>query len=169
LTRASFATRTITSQPKRGTVVEVEVPTHIVSTLEFAGGVIGQLTTSFDVKHGHGSPAIEIYGTEGSLSVPDPNGTGGPVKLRTEKFTDWVQLRHTHPYAEGSRGVGVADMAMGIVQRRKHRANEAIAMHALDVMQAIHESSDHGKHIMLTSTCERPEPMRADLPDWVLE
>lgn len=169
LTRTSFATRTITSQPKRGTVVEVEVPTHIVSTLEFASGVIGQLTTSFDVKHGHNSPAIEIYGTVGSLSVPDPNATGGPVKLRTGKFTDWVQVKHTHPYVEGSRGVGVADMAIAIEKGRKHRANEAIAMHSLDVMQAIHESSDQGTYVTLTSTCERPEPMRADLPDWVLE
>jgi predicted dehydrogenase len=169
LTRTSFPTRTITSQPKRGTVVEVEIPTHIVATLEFANGVIGQLTTSFDVKHGANSPAIEIYGTDGSLSVPDPNGTGGAVKLRTGKFTDWVQVKHTHPYVEGSRGVGVADMAISIIQGKKHRANEAIAMHALDVMQAIHESSDLGTHITLTSTCERPEPMRADLPDWVLE
>jgi len=163
LTRTSFATRTITSEPKRGAVIEVEVPTHIVATLEFANGVIGHLTTSFDVKHGHHSPEIEIYGTEGSLSVPDPNGTGGPVKLRTAKFTDWVPVRHTHPYAEGSRGVGVADMAIAIAKGRKHRANEAIAMHALDVMQAIHESSDRGVHVMLTSTCERPEPMCAPL------
>jgi predicted dehydrogenase len=169
LTRTSFATRTITSKPKHGTVIEVEVPTHIVSTLEFASGVIGHLTTSFDVKHGHSSPPIEIYGTAGTLSVPDPNGTGGPVKLRTGKFTDWVQVRHTHPYVEGSRGVGVADMAISIAKGKPHRANEAIAMHALDVMQAIHESSDSGQHVTLTSTCERPEPMRPDLPDWVLE
>jgi predicted dehydrogenase len=169
LTRTSFPTRTITSLPKRGAVVDVEVPTHIVSALEFHSGVIGQLTTSFDVRHGHNSPAIEIYGTSGSLSVPDPNGTGGPVKLRTARYTDWVQLRHTHPYAEGSRGVGVADMAMAILKNRPHRASEALAMHALDIMQAVHESSDEGRHITLTSTCERPEPMRADLADWVLE
>jgi len=169
LSRTSFPTRTITSQPKRGKIIEVEIPTHIVSMLEFHNGVIGQLTTSFDVKMGTNSPPMEIYGTTGSLSVPDPNGTGGPVKLRTGKFTDWVQVQHTHPYVEGSRGVGVADMVVAIAQGRTHRANEAIAMHALDIMQAIHESSDSGRHIVLTSTCERPEPMRADLPDWILE
>lgn len=58
---------------------------------------------------------------------------------------------------------------IAIEKGRTHRANETIAMHALDVMQAIHESSDDGKHVVLTSTCERPEPMRADLADWVLE
>jgi len=169
LTRTSFAKRTITSQPNRGKEIDVEIPTHIVSLLEFHNGVTGQLTTSFDVKLGANSPHLEIYGSTGTLSVPDPNGTGGPVKLRTEKFTDWVQIQLTHPYVDGSRGVGVADMVVAIANGRTHRANDAIAMHALDIMQAIHESSDSGRHIVLTSTCERPEPMRADLPDWVLE
>lgn len=168
LTRISYPTRTITSRPKHGTVVPVEVPTHIVSLLEFHQGTIGQLTTSFDVKHGANAPNIEIYGTAGSLSVPDPNGTGGPVRVRHSRAKDWSELHLTHPYREGSRGVGVADMAMAISTGRLHRANDAIAMHALDVMQAIHESSDQGRHITLTSTCERPEAMRADLPDWVL-
>ncbi len=169
LTRTCFPARTITSLPKKGTVVPVEIPTHIVALLEFANGVVGQLTTSFDVKHGAHAPNIEIYGTAGSLAVPDPNGTGGPVKLKTAKFTDWVELRHTHPYREGARGVGVADMVIAIATNRQHRANAEIAMHALDIMQAIHEASDQGRRIILGSTCTRPAAMRADLPDWVLE
>lgn len=169
MTRIGYPTRTITSQPKRGKVVAVEIPTHIVAVLEFHNGVIGQLTTSFDVKHGANAPCIEIYGTGGSLSVPDPNGTGGPVKLRTAKYTDWVEIRHTHPYREGSRGVGVADMVIAIQKNRAHRSNDEIALHALDVMQAVHEASDRGTQVVLTSTCVRPEPMRSDLPDWVLE
>ncbi len=169
ITRTTFPTRTITSQPKNGKVVPVEIPTHIVSLLEFHNGAIGQLTTSFDVKHGANAPAIEIFGTTGSLSVPDPNGTGGPVKLKAHRYADWVEIRHTHPYKDGSRGVGVADMAIAIQKGRPHRANDEIAMHALDIMQAIHESSDSGKHVLLTSSCARPAAMRADLADWVLE
>jgi predicted dehydrogenase len=163
MARAGFPRRTITSQPKNGAVIDVEVPTHIVSLLEFHNGATGQLTTSFDVRHGNNSPAIEIYGSKGSLSVPDPNGTDGPVKLRTNKYTDWVQIRHTHPHADdvGTRGVGVADMAVAIAGKRPHRANEGIAMHALDIMQAIHESSAAGRHIELQSTCARPEAMPA--------
>jgi predicted dehydrogenase len=169
MTRVSYPTRTITSQPKKGTIVPVEIPTHIVSVLEFHNGVIGHLTTSFDIKHGANAPAIEIYGTDGSLVVPDPNGTGGAVKLRTAKYADWVEIRHTHPYREGSRGVGVADMVMALRNGKPHRANDEIALHALDIMQAVHEASDTGSQVVLTSTCARPEPMRSDLPDWVLE
>ena len=101
--------------------------------------------------------------------MPDPNATGGPVRLRRAPEREWVEMPHTHPYREGARGIGVADMAVAIREGRPHRANDEIALHALDVMQAIHESSDQGRHVLLTSTCVRPEPMRADLPDWVLE
>ncbi len=169
MTRISFPTRLVTSRPKHGTVLTVEIPTHIVAALEFHSGVTGTLTTSFDVKHGSTPPCIEIYGSDGTLSVPDPNTTGGPVKVKLPENKEWVERVLTHPYREGARGVGVADMAMAIAKNRPHRANDTVAMHALDIMQAIHESSDRGTHIVLGSTCERPEPMRADLPDWVLE
>jgi predicted dehydrogenase len=169
VTSTTFPTRTITSQPKHGKVVKVDVPTHIVTVLEFSCGAVITLTTSFDIKGGHTMPNIELYGTAGSIQVADPNGTGGPVKIKRAKLHDWTEYERTHPYKDGSRGVGVADMAQAIRTGRPHRANDAIAMHALDVMQAVHDASASGKYITLTSTCERPAPMRADLPDWTLD
>lgn len=165
----TFPTRTIGSQPKKGKVIAVEVPTHIVAVLEFAGGACITLTTSFDVKAKHTMPNIELYGTEGSMQVPDPNGTGGPIRIARRGLHDWTEYERTHPYREGSRGVGVADMAMAITTGRAHRANDAIAFHALDIMQAVHEASKTGRYVDLTTTCERPAPMRADLPDWTLD
>jgi predicted dehydrogenase len=164
----TFPTRTITSRPKHGKVVPVEIPTHIVSVLEFASGASIALTVSFDVKGGHTMPNIELYGTEGSIQVPDPNATGGPVRIRRANLHDWTEYNRTHPYREGSRGVGVADMALAIRTNRPHRANESIAMHALDIMQAVHDAAASGQYVTLASTCDRPEPMRADLPDWQL-
>ncbi|MCX7801137.1 MAG: Gfo/Idh/MocA family oxidoreductase, partial [Fimbriimonadales bacterium] len=67
--RKTFPSRTITSEPKRGKVVPVETPTHLVGVLDFACGAIGQITTSFDV-WSHHMPLLEVYGSEGSLSVP---------------------------------------------------------------------------------------------------
>ncbi len=75
----------------------------------------------------------------------------------------------THPYREGSRGLGLADMATAIISGRAHRANEQIAKHALDIMQAIHESSDQGRHITLASSCERPLAMVAGLAEGTLD
>lgn len=158
LTKITFPERTITSQPKAGTKVKVEVPTHVMGLLEFANGVMGTLVTSFDVK-GHKAPCIEIYGSEGTLVVPDPNSFGGPVRMYKRGVSDWGEIALSHPYPENSRGLGVADMAAAITAKRKHRANEEIAMHALDVMQAIHEAAKTGKHVKLTSKCQRPAAM----------
>jgi len=167
-TRITFKERTITSQPKHGTKVTVEIPTHVVGILEFVSGAIGTLTTSFDVK-AHNLPCIEIYGSDGSLSVPDPNSFGGPVKVRTASDKEWRTVALTHPYTEGERGLGVADMATAIASGRQHRANGEIAMPALDVMQAIHEASDGGRHITLSTTCARPQAMATGLPSGQLD
>lgn len=155
--RATFPTRTITSEPKKGKTIEVETPTHISSVLEFAQGAIGQMTMSFDVT-AHTLPNIEIYGSEGSLSVPDPNGFGGPVRLKRGS-EDWQDVQITRPYAENSRGLGVLDMAYGIENNRPHRASGALAYHVLDAMQAIHEASEQGRHIELHSGLSKPEAM----------
>jgi predicted dehydrogenase len=160
MTKLSFHERTITSKPKYGKKVKVEIPTHIVGVLEFANGTMGSLTTSFDVK-GHHAPCIEIFGTEGTLVVPDPNTFGGPVRLYRPGKEDWAEVPLTHPYTDNGRGLGVADMATAIGAKRKHRANEEIAMHALDIMQAIHEAAKTGKQVKMASKCARPAAMPA--------
>ncbi len=166
-TRITFPERTITSEPKAGKKVAVEVPTHVVAVLDFVCGATGTLTTSFDIRVPYTYVAMEIYGAEGSIKVPDPNATNGPVFLG--KGRDWAEVPHSHPYQEGARGVGVADMAAAIRAGREHRCNERVAMHALDIMQAVHEASGAGRHVELLSTCERPAPMRADLPEGALD
>ena len=162
-------TRTITSQPKRGTVMPVEVSTHVVSVLEFASGALITLTVSFDVGGGHSMPNIELYGTQGSMQVPDPNGFGGPIRIARRGMHDWVEYQRTHPYREGIRGLGVADMATALRSGRPHRADERIAVHALDIMQAIIAAGEDGCSHELTTTCDRPAAMRNDLPPFVLE
>ena len=153
-TKISFPTRTITSEAKYGKVIEVETATHIAGTMDFANGAVGTITTSFDVwaaKH----PPIEIYGTEGTIAVPDPNGFGGSVMLWRRGAGDWLDVPWTH--AENHRGFGLADMAAGIRSGRPHRASGELAYHVLDLMHAFHDASDQGKHIEMQSTCAQPE------------
>lgn len=157
-TRTTFPERIITSQPKFGTVIKVEVPTHVVGVLDFACGAIGSVITSFDV-WSHELPRIEIYGTEGSISVPDPNSFGGPVKIRRAGASEWTVMPLTHGYADQYRGLGVADMAYALRSGRPHRANGALTYHVLDIMHAIHDASREGRHIELASSCERPAPL----------
>ncbi len=152
-----FETRTITSQPKCGKVVEVEVPTHVTGILNFANGASGTICTSFDVWGHHHSP-IEIYGTEGSLFVPDPNGFGGNVGVRLPQ-NDEQQIPLTHQYPQNSRGVGVADMAYALREGRTNRCSGELAFHVLDIMHAIHDAAREQRTVILESSCTRPDPM----------
>lgn len=155
LTRASFAERLISSQPNAGKIITVEVPTHVAGLLEFASGAIGTIITTFDVKASQ-LPRMEIYGSDATMSLPDPNTFGGPVRLRAADDTDWRDVPLTHIYTENSRGLGVADLADALANDRPHRANGQLAHHVLEIMQAFHEASATGQHIDLTSSCERP-------------
>ena len=165
--RITFPERTITSEPKHGTRIVVDVPTHVAGVMDFANGAIGTIIQSFDV-WAHELPCIEVYGTEGSISVPDPNGFGGPVRVR-RPGGDWAQTPISHGYTENSRGIGVADMAYALRSGRQHRTNGDVAYHVLDVMHAFHDASDQGKHIMLESTCDRPAPLPMGLRHGLLD
>jgi len=166
--RITFPERLITSQPKYGTVVKVDTPTHIAGVMDFANGAVGTIITSFDVWAAN-LPRIEIFGSKGSLSVPDPNGFGGPVKIRTATDSEWREVPLSHIYAENSRCIGVADMAYGLRSGRQHRPNGELAYHVLDVMHAFHDASDQGKHIELESTCDKPAPLPMGLRKGILD
>ncbi|BCL79373.1 oxidoreductase [Ktedonobacteria bacterium brp13] len=164
-TRITFPERTITSQPKYGQTIKVNTPTHIAGTMDFASGATCTIITSFDV-WSHNLPRIEIYGTEGTLIVPDPNTFGGLVKIQSAKNSGWEDVPLTHAYTENSRGIGLADMAHATHSGRQHRANGELAYHVLDIMEAFHDSSREEKHITLTSSCQRPAPLDAGKHDW---
>jgi len=162
ITRITFPQRLITSKPKHGTKIKVNTATHIAGTMDFANGAVGTIITSFDIWSAN-LPHIEIHGTEGSLSVPDPNGFGGIVKLYQPKKREWKEINHSHGYQENSRGLGVADMAKSILVKRPHRASGDLAYHVLDIMSAFEESSKKGKFIKLGSTCARPKAFPVEL------
>jgi predicted dehydrogenase len=168
-TRITFPERTITSQPKFGQKVKVETPTHIAGIMDFASGPIGTLLTSFDVKGGTQLPRIEVYGSEGTLLVPDPNGFGGPVSIWRAGSREWSEISLTHGKAENARGVGAADMAKAIQTGRKHRANGEMAYHVLEAMHGFHDASEQGVHYVMKSTCEKPAPLPLGLSEFSLD
>ena len=159
-TRITFPSREITSQPHYGEIIDVKIPTHVAGILDFESGAVGTIVTSFDVWAAQ-LPSIEIYGSEGSLSVPDPNGFGGPVRVRRPGDSEWRELPHIRP--EAHRGIGVADMAAAMELGRPHRASGELAYHVLDIMESIHDASAEGQHVNLHSRCDRPAPLPVGL------
>lgn len=154
--------------PERyGYPIDVEVDTHVTALLDFANGSVGTLITSFDVWHDN-LPRMEIYGSEGTLSVPDPNHFRGPVRVKRVGADHWSEIPLTHD-ATMLRGVGVADLAYALRSGRSHRTSGDLAWHVLDLMHSILESADAGRHIDVTSDIERPTPLPTGLAPGVLD
>ncbi|MBT2759549.1 Gfo/Idh/MocA family oxidoreductase [Mesobacillus foraminis] len=157
--RISYPERTITSEPKAGSKIPVETPTHISGVIDFESGAVGTITTSFDAFGGTSLPPIEIYGSEGTLLVPDPNTFGGPVRIRKKGETEFAEVPLSYGYSQNSRGLGVADMAQAIISGSKHRANDELAYHVLEAMHGFHDSSANENYYHMQSTCDRPAPL----------
>jgi len=150
--------RTIATGPRAGQSVPVETPTHLTGVMEFASGALVQLVTSFDVR-AHGHAPLELYGTEGSLDIPDPNRFDGTVRLFRE---DWQDQPTTHAHGDGNcRGLGLAEMAAAITAGRPQRASGTLALHVLEVIETLLASAESGAAIALQTTCERPPAMTA--------
>ena len=168
--------RTFPHRFGRNKKIDVEVSTHVVGVLDFESGAIGNITTSFDMwgptmnVREHTKKYIEIYGTEGTITVPDPVHLGGRINLLRMgkgKEMEWTEIPLAYDRVGEVRGIGLIEMAWAIKQKRICRANGNIANHVLEIMHAIHKASDIGKHIELKTTCEKPSSVPAGMPKGV--
>lgn len=143
--------RKITSKEQYGNIIDVEVPTHVNGLLRFENGAVGNIITSFDV-YGSVLPRIEIYGTKGSMIVPDPNGFGGEVLIKQYFDTEFQSYPLISPLSVNSRGIGVIDMAKRIKNGETFcTANGKTALHVLEIMEGFHKSNDTGKEWSMES------------------
>ncbi len=146
--------------PKFGKKIDVETPDHICGTMEFENGVVGSIVTSFATRFPayDGKQPITIFGTEGSLRVPDPNQFDGPVHLRKNDDPDWTQIPPGTPTGYG-RAVGLADMAEALRGKRGFRANGEQAYAVVDLMQGFLDSAESHRAYEPVVKYQRPAPM----------
>ncbi len=163
--RATFRERVITSEPKYGTRIEVNTPTHVTGVMDFENGAVGTIVTTFDVWTEY-VPRIEIYGTEGSLRLPDPNTFGGPVGLWRVGGDGWTDVPLTHDHTGDSRGIGLMDLARALRSGGSHRATGELGYHVLEIMHAFLDSSREGRHVEVESSFERPAPLPEENSFW---
>lgn len=171
LTGKAFPVRTVTSDgPMKGQTITVNTPTTIHSVLEFHNGALVTLGASWDIKaNGHRNP-IEIYGTDASLLVPDPNFFGGTVQ-KSEDDGAWTSFgsegeifgRANQPAENPSvanwRVAGLADMASAIGTDRLHRCNPHFALHVLEVLLACLKAGETRSVIEIETVADRPEAL----------
>lgn len=180
MSNRSTNTRLIENGPRHGEIIEVEIDTHSLSLIEFDCGVVGSMTMSFDVWDSE-SPRLEIYGSEGSICVPDldpvhgANNFDGPVWFRrradsrwefqprpTNRPEQWLVAENRHGYNANYRGLGLRDLAQASVENREPRANGKLAFHILEALIAIEESARNRTFQEISSTVKRPDPMPID-------
>ncbi len=166
MARIAINPRTITSEPKKGKVVQVETPDHVTGLLEFEGGAIGPIQQSFATRftNSDGKHPIVIMGTEGALRVPDPNGFDGTVLFKGKSSADskeWTEVPvPENTFVRGyGRSVGLADLAAAVRKNRPHRCSLEQAFTVLDLMQGFLDSSNSGKSLTPMTAYMRPAPM----------
>jgi predicted dehydrogenase len=172
LTTAASTHRTITSQPRAGETIPVDTPTTIHALLAFDQGASITLSASWDV-WAHRHEPMELYGTDGSLYIPDPNFFGGAVQKVDPSGEVVVLPDGDHPFGveqevhggqpqANYRASGLADMAAAIQENRPHRCAFDLALHAVDVMGSILKSGETGTFITPSTRCARPAPLSTD-------
>lgn len=131
--------------------IKVEIPTHWTASLRFAVGTVITVVFSSDV-WANSLPEMEIYGTNGTISMPNPNYFDLDVRVAgIEKDAPFRVVRPPVPPRGNYRGRGVLD-----VLRSVPRANGELALHTLEVLRAISVSSESGRTVQIASTVERP-------------
>jgi len=165
ITTKALAERVATSEKARGQRIPVRTTTHLTGVMEFASGAVVTTIMSFDMWR-HSLPRIELYGTTGSMQVPDPNGFGGAVRV-CPAGGDWSDVPLAFP--QNARIIGLIDMVRAIRSGRPHRASGALAYHVLEVMLAFDTSSQSGQHVQIKSTVKRPAPLPPGLNEWEVE
>lgn len=154
------ATRVIATGPKAGTEFPVEVPTHIGALIEFESGASAQCIFSFEsalFRMGF----VEINGTEGTISLPDPNMFDGDSELHVGNEPEDVSKIELTGATHG-RGTGVTEMAQAIREGRQVRIPGEIALHVLDVLLSIQDAVESGQWVEVKSSLEPISPLPVD-------
>lgn len=172
ISSTGFAERTVTAHGRNhGQVIQVGTPTTYHALLQFSSGVTASLSMSWDVwHHGRGAP-IEIYGTEGTLVVPDPNMFGGTAIVRDrnghETPFDSSQSLLGAPHWKvkdkykldreivltNYRMAGAADLVDAVRTDREPFTSPTLVLHVLDAMESILVSARE-QHPVTLSTAD---------------
>jgi predicted dehydrogenase len=154
--RRSTRERVIETGPNAGTALPVDVDTHVTALLQHDSGVSSTVTVSFEVWATR-APKFEVYGSRGTLAVPDPNQFSEPAEVFTATSGEWAVVPESAGWRHAGRGYGLADMAAAIAAGTPHRASGELAFHVLDIMESILTASASGQVVALSSTVDRPK------------
>ena len=165
--------REILRGPRKGEKIKVKIPTTFMGDIGFQNGTIIQFFLSFDIIN-HKRNHIELYGTKGSIIVPNPDMFGGSVHVSFSEGSEWkehtvtdmklgkINITEQSVRSDESstnanyRGIGLSEMIDCIKKNKKHRCNGDLALHVLDIIESTMISAISGDKQSLRTTCEKP-------------
>ena len=118
---------------------------------------------------------MELYGSKGTIIVPDPNMFGGPVLISKELGSEWDEfsvedmllgktniVNHSGrsneaPKQSNYRGIGLSEMIYAIENNKPHRCSGELAFHVLDIINTTIDAAKNNKEIEIQSTCRKPD------------
>jgi predicted dehydrogenase len=149
--------RVIGSGPREGSRFPVEIDTHVVAVVEHENGAVVTLTTSYDARAEESS--FELWGTEGTLALADPNYFEGEIGVRAEALESFTSVPPRAGPAGAARAFGLADLVAAHAEGRPHRASGELGLHVLDAMTGILVAAREGRMVEPASRVERPLPI----------
>ena len=173
-TLTAFKKRIYGVGPKKNKSFKVETPTTYLATIQFHSGAIIQVTLSFDVIN-HQRNHMELYGTKGSIIVPDPNMFGGSVFISVteggkwgEHKTDKMHLGKINITSSSGRSneaatnanyrsVGLSEMLYSIQKNKKHRCSGDLSLHVLDIIESTMRAANTGIPQKIKTKCDKPK------------
>jgi predicted dehydrogenase len=130
--------------------------------ISFRSGPTAVLTTSFEVWATR-VPSLELYGTEGTISLQEPlYSFEGVTRIRRSGTDAWEERHATPALPSERRGVGVIEMLEARARGEPPRAAADVAAHIVEVMEASLHSSEGGRWIDIDSSCAVPPPLPLD-------
>lgn len=177
--------REIYSEPLKGQKIKVdpEIMTSLMAVLKFRSGAVINYNMVWDAWDSV-MPRLELYGTKATLVMADedpnagPNIFGGETLVKNVETYRWknmprmegdeeipwevAEVKHDFDatsYVTNNRGIGLVDMVRAIEEGRPNRASGTMALHSLEVSEAILISAKEERYVRIDTAFDRPEPM----------
>lgn len=168
------------NSPLYKTEFDVAIDTFTNTSIKFKNNVIANVTATWDMPFPYwesGLPLLTVFGSEGCLTLPDPNTFGGfsqnPFAEEPGKYVllrrgceESVKVPIAPGYCLNSRGLGAAELAISLRNGKSPQVSGELSLHVLEMLLGSLKSSSTGSKYELTTSCHRPELFNGFLTDY---
>jgi predicted dehydrogenase len=145
----------------RGRSVKVSVADNAQILLDFGHSVFASVTSGFTMQK-YRSPALELYGTEGTLQMLGDDWAPAGYELWRNEIGAWQVYGETDPHWQWTQGLAHIVDCLRRGARPELKAEHAL--HVLEVMLAAYKAGRTGRAQRIHSRFRLAPPPRASSP-----